>query len=138
MLLGSLLHGLGVLPGRAMVLLLRDPRCFAAAAAQIIELGAAHLAAADDLDGIDHRRVKREYALHTLAVRDLAHREILIEAGARTPDANALIGLNATALAFDHLVVDENRIARPEVRDLLAGGKLGHLLFFELLNKVNG
>src|SRR5712692_2488640 len=119
MLLGSLLHDLGVLLGRAMVLLLRDPRRLAAAAAQIIELGAAHLAAADDLDGVDHRRIKRKDALHPLSIGNLAHREILIETGTRPPDANALIGLNAAALAFDHLVVDENRVARPEFRDFL-------------------
>ena len=43
-------------------------RRLAAASAQIIELGAAHLAAAHDLDRVDHRRVEREHALDTLAV----------------------------------------------------------------------
>src|SRR6516162_9471589 len=139
MLLGGLAHRLaGLMISRAMVLPLGDARRLAAAAAQVIELGAAHLAAAHDSDGIDHRRIQRENALHALAVGDLAHREILVEAGARTPDADSLVRLDTGALALDYLDIDENGVARSELRDFLAGGKLGHLLFFELLNEVHG
>src|SRR5450759_2164211 len=38
-----------------------DARLLAAQSAQVIELGAAHLAAAHDLDRVDHRRVEREH-----------------------------------------------------------------------------
>src|SRR5262249_12937489 len=121
-----------------MVLLLDDAGSFAATPAQVIELGAAHLAAAQDLDRVDHGRIERKDALHALAVRNLAHREVFVEPGARAADADALVGLDAGALALDHLDVDEEGIAGLEVRNFLAGGKLGNLLFLELLDQIHG
>src|SRR5262245_27598401 len=121
-----------------MVLLLGDARRLAAAPAQVIELGAADLAAAHDLDRIDHRRVEREHPLHPLAIGDFPHREILVEAGAGAADADPLIGLNAGTLAFHHLDVHEHRIARRKIGNFLAGGKLCDLLFFELLDQIHG
>ena len=112
---------------------LDDARRLAAAAAQIIELGAAYLAAAHDLDRVDHRRIKREDALDAFAVGNLAHGEILVQPGAGAADADALIGLDAAALAFDDLDVDHDRIARLEFGDFLAGGELRHLFVFDLL-----
>src|SRR5690242_7392554 len=73
--------GCGVGSLRAMVLLFCDTRALAAQAAQVIELGAAHFAAAHDLDGIDHRRIQRKHALHAFAIGDLADREVLLQAG---------------------------------------------------------
>src|SRR6185503_17868733 len=84
----------------ARVRALEDARRLAAAAAQVIELGAAHLAAAQHLDLGDVGRVDREHALHALAVGDLAHREALVEAGARAGDDHALVGLQAEARAL--------------------------------------
>src|SRR4029450_670090 len=124
--------------GAAVILLLRDARGFAAAAAQVIELGAPDLAAAHDLDGVDHRGIEREDALHALAVGNLAHGEILVEAGAGAADAHALIALDAGALALDHLDVHEQRVAGLKIRNFLAGGKLCDLLFLELLDQVHG
>src|SRR6516225_5701327 len=121
-----------------MILPLGNARRLAAPPAQIIELGAPHLAAPDDFDGIDHGRIEREYALDPLAVGDFAYREILVEPGTGPPDAHALIGLDPGTLTLDHLVVDQNGVARRELRNILAGGKLGHLLLFELLNEVHG
>src|SRR6187402_2970322 len=100
-------------------LLLGDARLLAAQTAQVIELRAAHLAAAHDLDAVHHRRVERKHALDALAVGNLAHREALVDAAARARDAHALIGLQARALALDHLDVDDHGVARPEVRDFL-------------------
>src|SRR4051794_40371019 len=119
-------------------LLLGDARLLAAQAAQVIQLGAAHLAAAHDLDRVDHRRIERKHALDALAVRDLAYRKTLVDAAAGARDADALIGLHARALAFDHLDVDDHGIARTEIRDFLAGGELGDLLLLDLLQNVHG
>src|SRR5690242_12476322 len=47
----------------------------AAAAAQVIQLGAADVAAADHRDLSDRRGIQWEDALHALAVADLAHGE---------------------------------------------------------------
>src|SRR5947209_4313800 len=121
-----------------MILLLGDARRLAAAAAQVIELRTAHLAAAHDLDRVDERRVEREHALDAFAVGNLAHREALVQAAARARDAHALIGLHAGTLALDHLHVHDQRVARPEVRNLLVRGQLGDLLLLELLQKVHG
>src|SRR5947209_2732487 len=128
-------RGLGV---GDMVLLLGDARLLAAQTAQIIELGAAHLAAAHDLDRVDHRRIEREHALDALAVGNLPHGEALVDAAAGARDAHTLVGLHARALALDHLDVDDHGVARSKVRNLLAGGQLGDLLLLDLLQKVHG
>src|SRR5262245_14005908 len=88
--------------GRA-VLLLDDAGRLAAEAAQVIELGTTHLAATHHLDRVDHRGEQREYALHALAVGNLANGEALIDATAGAADADAFIGLHAGAVAFDDL-----------------------------------
>src|ERR1700682_5739519 len=107
---------------RAIRLLLDDAGRLAAQIAQVIQLGAAHLAAAHHGDRIDHRRHHREYAFHALAVGNLAHRETLIESAAGAADADAFIGLHAPAVAFDHLDVDDHGVAGSEFRNGLAGG----------------
>src|SRR5262245_30854161 len=135
--LGGLLRLVGALAG-VVILLLADARSLAAATAQVIELGAAHLAAAHELDRVDHGRIERKDALHAFAIGNLAHGEILVEARARAADANALISLDAGAVALDHFDVDEDRVARREIRDFLAGGKLRDLLFLELVNQIHG
>src|SRR5262252_9332390 len=121
-----------------VILLLADARRLAAATAQVIKLGAAHLAAAHELDRVDHRRIERKHALHALAIGNLAYGEILVEARARAADTNALISLDAGAVALDHFDIDENRVARREIRDFLAGGKFLNLLFLELVNQIHG
>src|SRR5262249_60149026 len=92
---GGLPAPLGAAVAGVVTLLLADARGLAAGTAQVIELGAAPLAAAHQLDRVDHGRIERKDALHTLAVGNLAHGEILVEARARAADANALIGLDA-------------------------------------------
>src|SRR3954463_5933483 len=77
--------------GAVVLLFLDNAGRLAAQVAQVIQLGATHLAAADHLDRVDHRGEDREHALHALAVRDLAHGEALIDAAAGTADTHALI-----------------------------------------------
>src|SRR5262249_4976233 len=136
--LRPLLLGAHLLGAFAGILALDDARRLAAPAAQIIELGAPHLAAADDLDRIDHRRIQRKHPLDALAVRNLPHSEVLVDAGAGPADTHAFIGLHAGALAFDDLDVDDERVARLEVRNLLAGRQFRHLFFFDFLEQVHG
>src|ERR1700685_1747123 len=109
---GSLLARL--LGGRRVVRALSDPGRLAAAIAQVIELGAPDLAAPHHLNRIDHRRIDRKDALDALAVGDLAHREILVEAMAASRDADAFVSLDAGALAFGDLDVDDDGVARLE------------------------
>src|SRR5271156_7118122 len=91
-----------------------DAGRLAAAVAEVIELGAPDFAAPDYLNRVDHRRIDREDALDALAVGDLAHREVLVEAMAATGDADAFVGLNASPLAFRDLDVDDDGVARLE------------------------
>src|SRR6202790_1344411 len=123
--------------GLGALRLLDDTGRLAAQIAQVIQLGAAHLAAAHHRDRVDHRRHHGENAFHAFAVGNLAHREALIEPAAGTADADAFIGLHARAIAFDHLDVDDHGVARSEFRNGLAGGQFFELLFFELLNEVH-
>src|SRR5262245_33763291 len=55
---------------------LGDAGRFSATMAQIIELGAADLAAANHFNGIHDRRIERKHPLDAFAKADLAHREI--------------------------------------------------------------
>src|SRR4029453_5708076 len=95
---------------------LGDAARLAAQVAQVVELGAAHDALADDLDLPDARAVEREHALHTLAEGDFAHRERGVHAGVLAADAQALIDLQALAVAFLHLDVHAERIAGLKAR----------------------
>src|SRR3954466_5022609 len=131
----NLLRGLGPV-ALGGVLALGDAGRLAAAVAQVIELGAPDLAAAHDLDRVDHRRIEREDALDALAVGDLADGEAFLEAGAGAGDAHALIGLHAGALALLDLDVDDQGVAGLEVRHVPA--ELLDLLAVELLEDVHG
>src|SRR4029079_6424423 len=116
---------------------LGDARLLAAESTQIIELGAANFAAANHLDRVDHGRVEREHALDALSVRNLAHREVLVDAAARTADADAFVSLHTRLVAFDDLDVDQHRVARLEVGNVLARRELLDLLLIELLNDIH-
>src|SRR6202166_4700317 len=97
--------------GRRALGLLDDAGRLAAQIAQVIKLGATHLAAAHHLDRVDHRRHHREYAFHAFAVGNLANRKALIEPAAGAADADAFIGLHARTVAFDDLDVDDHGVA---------------------------
>src|SRR5882762_1740248 len=105
---------------------LGDAARLAAQIAQVIELGAAYDAFADDLDLPDARAVEREHALDALAEADLAHRERGVHAGILAGDAQALIDLKTLAVAFLHLDVHTHRVARFETRHRPFGLHLFH------------
>src|SRR5487761_446541 len=111
--------------------LLFDPRRLARQVAQVIELGAADVAAALDGDVADRGAVGLEHALHALAVRYLADREGGVEAAVAACDHHALKGLDALAVAFDDLHLHDHGVARLEIRHLA-----GHALFLELLDDL--
>src|SRR3954454_3532606 len=87
------------------------------AAAQVVELGAPHVAAGGHLDLLDLRRVHRERPLHADAERLLADREGLTHAVALALDDDALEDLGAPARPLDHLEVDADAVAGGELRD---------------------
>ena len=142
-ILGLALRLLEALPLRieaagAGVRALGDTGRLAAAAAQVIELRAADFAAAQDLDLGDVGRVDREHALHALAVGNLAHGEVLVDAGAGAADHHALVGLGADAVALDHLHHHLDGIAGAELGHAALCRDGAHLLALELLDDIHG
>src|SRR5258707_6754791 len=114
-----------------------DPRRLAPAAAQIIELGPPHRAAAHDLDRADPRRIEREDALDPLAVGDLAQCEIRVDPGILAGDAHPLESLDALALALDDADADPHRVAGLERQLRPLARQLRYLLRFELLLQIH-
>src|SRR5258706_537668 len=115
--------------------LLANARLLAGEAAQVIELGAAHVAFALHLDGGERRRVGLERSLHALAARDLAHDEIGVEAAVALGDHHAFVGLLALLVALDHRDLHDDRVARREFRDLAP--EAGDLFLLEFRNQVH-
>src|SRR6478672_4063322 len=90
------------------------------AVAEVVELRPAHVAACNDLDLGDDRRVLREGALDTDAEAHLADREGLADSAALDPDHHALEHLHAFASALDDAHVHLEGVAGPEVGDVVA------------------
>ena len=107
------------------------------AAAQVIELGAADIAAAHDLDLVDDRRIEREDALDALAEADLADGEAGADALVGAGDAHAFERLDAGAVAFDHLDADAQRVAGAEFGNGLVGGQRVNGFALEGLDQVH-
>src|SRR5687768_3321894 len=106
-----------------------DAGSLAREVAQIVELGATHVAAALHGDRADRRAVRLEHALHAFAVRNLAHGERRVEAAIAARDDDAFVGLHALAVAFLHLHLDDDGVAGREVRNFLVepfGFELGN------------
>src|SRR4029079_3039980 len=85
---------------RGLALLL-DLRGLAAQITEVVELGAADVAAGGDLDAVDVRRVHGERALDAHAERHLADGEGLARARAVPTDHDTLEHLDAGPAAFD-------------------------------------
>src|SRR4051812_5960390 len=90
------------------------------AVAQVVELRSAHVAAGDDLDLGQGRRVDREGPLDPDAEAHLADREGLAGAAALAAYHRALKHLHALAVALDDADVHLQRVARGELGDVVA------------------
>jgi hypothetical protein len=105
--------------------LLFDPRRLAGTIAQVIQLGAADVATTLDFDAGDQRRIGLEGTLDALAGRDLAHDEIRVEAAIALGNHHAFERLDALAITFDHIHIDDHGIAGSEL-----GHRLAHAIDF--------
>src|SRR5262249_42519469 len=126
-------HALGVDRARLLLLLVEQawldrllgtgvaalphPGALADALAQVVELGAAHVAAGRDLDALDLGRVHRERALDPDAERLLADGERLAHAVALALDHDALEHLGTPAGALDDLEVHLDAVPGLELGD---------------------
>src|SRR5690348_11890894 len=90
--------------------------------AQVVQLRPADVAAGDDLDLLEDRRVERERPLDTHTEGDLADRERASDAGALEPDHDALEDLDAGAGALRDLDVDLDGVAGAELGKVVALG----------------
>ncbi len=98
---------------------LGDPGALADPPAQVVELRPADVAAGDDLEPLDLRRVDRKGSLDPDPERLLADRERLARAAALAADHDPLEDLGPPAGALDHLEVHADAIPGLEARDLL-------------------
>src|SRR6201991_822156 len=124
---GSLLRGLGGSGGGDVFL---DAGSLAFQATQVVQLRAADLTLTLHFDRVDSAAVGLEHALHAGAVRDLAHGEGGMQAAAALGNDDTFERLDALAVTFLDLDVDDHGVARTEIRQLA-----GDLLGFELFEK---
>ena len=114
--------------------LLRDLGSLAYAAAQVVQLRAANLTAANDLELSNVRGVYREGLLDAYAVRDAANGNRLVNASVLLGNDDALEHLDTLAVAFLDLCVYLNGIAdlqlRKVVLELLLGQYFYQIPFF--------
>src|SRR5690606_36382839 len=96
---------------------LADLGGLAAAAAQVVQLRAAHVTAGDDLDVVDRGRVEREGPLDTDPEGHLADGEGLTHAGALAADHDALEHLDTAAVPLDDVHADLEGVTGAELRD---------------------
>src|SRR5689334_19108283 len=108
-------------PGRSGGLFLGGvlhPRGFALQLAQEVQLRATDPRRPHHVDLVDDRRVKRKDAFDALAERHLPHGKGGTRTSAVHPDHHALEHLNAFLVAFTHLHVNANGVARLDRRAL--------------------
>src|SRR5690606_21174425 len=106
--------------------------------AQVVELRAPDDAATLHFDRVDHRRHHREDPLDAFAEGDLPDGEALVQALAAAGDADALVGLDALALACLDLHVHADGVAGLEVRGGAKGDETLGLFLLELFDHVHG
>src|SRR6266568_260660 len=109
---------------RGRLAALPDPGTLAAQRPEVVQLGPAHPAPADDLDLVDRRAVHRKGPLHSHAVADLADGERLPGPAALAPDHHALEDLDPGPVALNDPDVNLQRVPRPEPRDVGANLRL--------------
>src|ERR1700694_3267997 len=109
---------------RATSALLLDLRLLTAQLAQVVQLGAAHIAAGGDVDVVDVRRVDGERPLDANAVAFLADGEGLTDAPALPANDDTLEDLDAFLGTLDHLDMHINGVAGAEGRDVVAQRRL--------------
>src|SRR5471032_1760693 len=102
---------------------------------QVVQFSATYVTAAFHFDRSDQRGVQLEGTLDAFAGRDLANDEVRVQAAVTTRDDDAFVRLGALARAFDDVDVDDDGIARCEVRNSLA--QTGNFFLLKCLNQVH-
>ena len=95
-----------------------DAGRFAAKFADVIKLRAPHSSGADYFNFVDHFRMKRKDALHTVSERNLANGEGRAGATVLLGDTNTFKYLDAFFVAFLDFDVDLDGVSRLEAREI--------------------
>src|ERR1700723_58571 len=106
-----------------------QPGGLAAQSADVKQLGAANLVAADLLDLVNHLGIEREDALHALAKAHFAHGKRALRPAVNGDD-QTLKGLKPFLIAFLDLDLDANLVARDELREICALQLIGQALHY--------
>ena len=104
-------------PGHLVQLFLDTGRS-TATLAEIIELGLANVTAPFNTDAIDLGAVRLERSLHTDAMRYLPNRKRRVKASIPLADHHAFIGLKSLTVAFPDPHLNNDGIARSEIRQI--------------------
>src|SRR5215475_10118359 len=107
---------------RGLLAKLLDLGLLASEFAQVVELGAADVAARDDLDPVDDGGVERVGPLDADTEAHLAHRERLLQAGALATDDYALEDLHTGPVALNDAGVHLDGVAGAEGDNVRADG----------------
>ena len=97
-----------------------DAGALAAAFAQVIQLGTAHVAAALDFDLGNQRAVGLERTFYAFAARNLAYGERAVDAAIALGNDHAFVSLYALAGPFHHVDAHDHRVAGGEIGDVFA------------------
>lgn len=128
---GWIVFKMGATDKLRMLELLFDTSRFARALAKIVELGASNFAAALDLNVGDRWTEGLKNTFYSFAIRDLPYGKRRIEAAVALGDNDPLKGLKSLALPLLDLNLNNDGVARMELRNLFRD-----LLGLELLNDV--
>src|SRR5690625_442598 len=109
--------------GRCGLPLFANAGGLTAQAAQVVQLGATHVTAGDDLDLVEGGGVYREGTLHADTKGDLADGEGLTHASTLTGNDYALEDLNTSTFAFNNLHVHLDGVTGAEVGDVVTNGR---------------
>ena len=107
-----------LLDGNALLL---DTGSLTRELAQIVQLGATHLAVLVHLDAVNVGRLQGEDTLHAHGTRHLTNGETLLLTMTADLDDHATIELNTLLSTLDNFVTNSNSVARCELFKLLAG-----------------
>src|SRR5690606_29141094 len=100
-------------------------------------LRAANLTTTNDFYAFNQGGIYWEYALNTFAVRNLTNSEALVDAAARTSNANAFVSLYTCTVTFSNANQYANCVTWGEFWQSALCCDLCCLFSFELLNNVH-
>src|SRR5690606_31592203 len=111
-----------------------DTSSLTAEVTQVVKLRAANLTTTNNFNAFNQWRVNWEYALYAFAVRNLTYCKALVDAAARTSNANAFVSLYTCTVTFSNANEYANGVTWGEFWQSALSCDFRCLFSFELLN----